>query len=246
MDADAVEQVLLAFFTDVRRIFTAALARVRAATGSTSAVEANSKFDGFEGSFASLRDFHAGAEATLQLGYPNPNIECGISLEHTAHPSVTRHFVTPNYRLATCLLIEYWWAVDPSGPPTAARDLLIRLREDRDAKDDVLGGARRLAGGCELSLVRGESKDVDIDAETHTVTFRCPLPRLTHSAEHRPWATLAPISDAPPPWPQGVEHGRGMRRAPVVRHLLHGGRVARYGPAVQPSARIRRRQLCKR
>ena len=127
LDKAAVERLLDAYCADVRRIFGAALAQVRAATGSKSAAEANSKFDGFQGSFATLDDFHAGAEATLQLGYPNPDIGKGIRLEHTEHPSVTRLFVTPNYRLATCLLVEYWWAVDPSAPPQAALDRLARL-----------------------------------------------------------------------------------------------------------------------
>ena len=78
---------------------------------SKSAHEANSKFEGFEGSFASLREFHAGAEKTLNLGYPNPDIMKGIRLEHTKHSSAKRHFVTPNYRVVTSLHIEYAWAV---------------------------------------------------------------------------------------------------------------------------------------
>jgi hypothetical protein len=180
MDADAVERALAAYFADVRRIFTAALAQVRAATGSKSAYEANSKFDGFEGSFASLQEFHAGAEASLQLGYPNPDTMKGIRLEHTAHPSAERLFVTANYRIATCLLVEYWWAVDPSAPPKAVLDLLGRLMKARCGEDDVL---QRTAGPAdaeaELSLVRGASADVDIEGQT--VKFRCrprPLLRL--------------------------------------------------------------------
>jgi hypothetical protein len=136
LDSGAVDRALEAFFADVRCIFTAALAQVRAATGSKSAHEANSKFDGFEGSFASLKDFHAGAEATLHLGYPNPDIERGILLEHTAHAaSVARLFVTPNYRLATCLLLEYWWAVDPYD--RTALDLLVRRKVSRGNADDA-------------------------------------------------------------------------------------------------------------
>ena len=171
MDAAAVERALAAYFADVRRIFTAALAQVRAATGSRSAYEANSKFEGFEGSFASLKEFHAGAEASLQLGYPNPDTMKGIRLEHTAHPSVERLFVTPNYRLLTCLRVEYWWAVNPSAPPKAVMDLLGRLVKARG------GEARLTAAEAELRLVRGASADVDIEGQT--VTFRCrprPLP----------------------------------------------------------------------
>ena len=78
MDDTAVDRALEAYFADVRRIFTAELAKVRAATGSKSAHEANSKFEGFQGSFATLKDFHAGAEATLKLGYPNPDTVKGI------------------------------------------------------------------------------------------------------------------------------------------------------------------------
>ena len=56
--AAAVERALVAFSADVRRVFVAALGEVRAGTGSKSAYEANSKFEGFEGSFASLHDFY--------------------------------------------------------------------------------------------------------------------------------------------------------------------------------------------
>ncbi len=115
MDQAAVDRALLAFFADVRRIVETELAQVRAATGSKSAAEANSKFEGFPGSFATLRDFHTGAVASLKLGYPNPDTMKGIMLEHTQHPSVTRLFVTSNYRIATCLLIEYAWALMGNG-----------------------------------------------------------------------------------------------------------------------------------
>ena len=58
-------RALDAFVTDVRLKILAALLEAKTATGSKSAHAANSKFEGFEGSFASLREFHAGAEATL-------------------------------------------------------------------------------------------------------------------------------------------------------------------------------------
>ena len=171
--------MLAAFSADVRRIFAAALADVRAGTGSRSAREANGKFEGFEGSFATLEDFHRGAEASLLLGYPNPDIERGIRLEHTAHVSVARLFVTPNYRIATCLLVEYWWAVDPDAPSRQALDLLNRLWADRGADDGCAQGAAEsglvgpaAAGENGLSLVRGDSNEVDIDVQARTVTFR--------------------------------------------------------------------------
>jgi hypothetical protein len=177
MDEVAVERALAAYLADVRHIFLSALKQVRCATGSKSAQEANSKFDGFEGRFATLEDFHAGAEASLQLGYPNPDIMKGIRLEHTAHPSVLRLFVTPNYRLATCLAIEYAWAVDPNILPKQALDFLVRLMAERDADVEVKGGDATMlgwplpAGRHGLSLLRG--KDVDIDSDALTVTFRC-------------------------------------------------------------------------
>ncbi len=174
MDEKAVERALGAYFADVRRIFAAALAEVRGATGSKTAAEANSKFDGFEGNFANLTQFHAGAEATLDLGYPNPDTMKGILLEHTVHPSVARLFVAPNYRLATALLVEYWWVVCPDAPPKNARDLVSRLRLERDASKAEDAGSLAgpaIPGEVALSLVRGESKEVDIDS--WVVTFRC-------------------------------------------------------------------------
>ena len=109
-----VGQMLDAFCEDARGIFMEGLAQLKNATGSTSALQANSKFEGFAGTFGTLDDFHEGAEQKMKLGYPNPDIMKGILVEHTAHPSVKRIFVTPNYRIATCLLVEYWWAVDPT------------------------------------------------------------------------------------------------------------------------------------
>jgi hypothetical protein len=117
MTLDKAHLVLEAFFEDVKFKFLRALLEAKTATGSKSAVEANSKFaDGFQGSFASLRDFHAGAEASLQLGYPNPDIEKGMHQEHTGHSSVTRLFLAPNYCIVTSLLIEYAWAVFEESP----------------------------------------------------------------------------------------------------------------------------------
>ncbi len=105
-----------AFLEDARvRIYTA-LVEVKTAQGSRSAAEANAKFDGFQGSFATLPEFHAGAEASLQLGYPNPDTMRGILNEHTKHPSVEKLFVTPNYRIATSLLLEFAWAVQDERP----------------------------------------------------------------------------------------------------------------------------------
>ena len=179
MPEEAAARAFDAFVEDARAKFLAALREARETTGSKSAHEANSKFEGFQGSFANLDEFHAGAEATLQLGYPNPDTMKGILLEHTAHPSMTRLFVTPNYRVATCLLLEYWWAVDPFAPTKAVLDLLRQLAaargaEDDDAQEGAGSGTARLADEVELSLVRGASADVDIEGQT--VTFRCRPP----------------------------------------------------------------------
>jgi len=132
MNIVAAEKALDAYCMDVRNIFIAAVTKAQEDTGSKSAIEANSKFEGFEGSFACLSDFHAGAEVTMKLGYPNPDIERGILLEHTAHPSVTRLFATSNYQIATCLLIEYALAIDPFAPQdTRVQDILKRLHTER-------------------------------------------------------------------------------------------------------------------
>jgi hypothetical protein len=168
---DPLERDLDAVCEDVCRIVRRAVKEVREAKGSTSALEANSKFEGFVGSFASLDDYHAGAEETLQLGYPNPDVEAGIRNELTAHPSARRLFGTPNYLLATCLDVEYWWSLDPDRAPKEVTDLLRRLREERgpDSEDQGAtagqGRAEAGKGQVELVILRGRSEDVDIDAE---------------------------------------------------------------------------------
>jgi hypothetical protein len=265
MDEEAVERALGAYFADVRRIFAAALAEVRGATGSKSAAEANSKFDGFEGNFASLKDFHAGAEATLNLGYPNPDTMKGILLEYTAHPSVERLFVTPNYRLATALLMEYWWVVCPFAPPKNGRDLLSRLRLERDASKTEHAGSLAgpaIPGEVTLSLIRGESKEVDIDSLV--VTFRCSWTDCSLSNLH--FLRLCMIFTAmclfarhavanqrsklsfrarATHGPQRVEHGRGALCEAIFRHLLYGGGAGRDESTMLPPVWIRRRQLRK-
>ena len=129
MPEEAAARAFDAFVEDARAKFLAALREARETTGSKSAAEANSKFEGFQGSFATLQDFHAGAEATLKLGYPNPEAMKGIRLEHTAHPSIARLFITPNYRIATSLLVEYAWAVLEESPTDpAAQALQARAR----------------------------------------------------------------------------------------------------------------------
>jgi hypothetical protein len=123
MPLEEAQRAMAAFIEEAKIRFLEALVKVKTAKGSKSAFEANSKFtDGFQGSFASLSDFHAGAEATLKTGYPNPNTGKGIRLEHTQHPSVERLYVSSNYRIATSLLIEYAWAVLQERPAAVGMD----------------------------------------------------------------------------------------------------------------------------
>jgi hypothetical protein len=98
-------QAVDAFLEDARERIYTALVEAKTAKGSKSAAEANHKFDGFQGSFATLPEFHAGAGKSLKLGFPNPDTMKGILNEHTQHPSSTRLFCTSNYRIATCPLI---------------------------------------------------------------------------------------------------------------------------------------------
>ena len=167
LDDEAAEQALQAFFCDARRMFFAAVRSVRCATGSTSARECNSKFQGFTGSFASLSDFHAGAEETMKLGYPNPEIEKGIMIDHSAHPSALRLFVTPNYRIVTCLLVEYWWALDPNFSLWWANDPTLKQLIDPQLPQKV----RRILAGelskgyCDNSGERGSSAELIFPGE---------------------------------------------------------------------------------
>ena len=153
MKTEERENAIIAFQHDAKLLFDRALQKLDEQKVSSSALEANSKFSGFTGSFATLEEFYAGAEETMRLGYPNPDIEKGILVEHTdtEHPSVERIFVTSNYLIATCLLVEYFWAVDPwfeteSPDPSVrkardtAKSLIKAFRRDRgllDAEDLV-------------------------------------------------------------------------------------------------------------
>ena len=166
-DREWTEKVLQSYLTDVRHRLTRALEKVAKATGSKSAVEANSKFEGFPGSFASLSDFDAGAEVSLQLGYPNPDVAKGIRMEHTEHPSVTRIFVTPNYSIATCLLIEYWWAIYEDHPEDAsirqvqqqAQRVLHQLRNAREYSLKA-PRAQKHAADCQLGDEKNTSEHI--------------------------------------------------------------------------------------
>jgi hypothetical protein len=126
MPLEEAMQVVAAFVEDARFKILEALREAKEIKGFRSAAEANSKFEGFPGSFATLKDFHAGAEKSLNLGYPNPDTIKGIRLEHTAHPSVDRLFVTPNYHIVTNLFIEYAWAMIEESPTDLENRRLLR------------------------------------------------------------------------------------------------------------------------
>ena len=128
LDDDMIDQALQAFSIDAARMVKDAVRRLKSSQVSSNAVQANSKFEGFfEGSFANLSDYHKGAEETMNLDYPNPRIEEGILTEFTKHPSSRRLFMTPNYQIVTCLLIEYWWAKDPSVDDVDLKNMLANI-----------------------------------------------------------------------------------------------------------------------
>jgi hypothetical protein len=140
MPFEEARQAVDAFLEDARgRIYTA-LVDAKTVQGSKSAAEANNKFEGFQGSFATLPEFHAGAEKSLNLGYPNPDTMKGILNEHTQHPSATRLFCTSNYRIVTCPLIEYAFAVMEEKPEdlraiwTGASFPIVKVQIERARK----------------------------------------------------------------------------------------------------------------
>jgi hypothetical protein len=130
MPSQEIRRALASFLEDAKVKILEAVLEAKTAKGSRSAHEANSKFDGFQGNFASIKDFHAGAEASLNLGYPNPDTVKGIRHEHTRHPSVERLFVTPNYRIVTNLFIEFVWAMYEACPEDPESKELLRKAQD--------------------------------------------------------------------------------------------------------------------
>ena len=154
MSEAELDLALQAFFSDVRCKFVAEWEKARRPGGFRSAVEANSKFAGFDGTFATLHDFHRGQD----LGYPNPDLLKGIRLEHMAHPSSNRLFVSSNYRLATSLSIEYAWAMlyEDEDALAAAEKLLAELREEAS---ESVGGKGESLEARKKSLFPGEVGD---------------------------------------------------------------------------------------
>ena len=131
MSFDEVQAAVAAFLEEARVKVLEAVLEAKKAEGSKSAHEANSKFaGGFEGSFATLKEFHAGAEASLNLGYPNPDTMKGMRQELAEHASALELFLTPNYRLVTNLLIEFAWAMFEEHPDDPEVKKLLRRAQD--------------------------------------------------------------------------------------------------------------------
>jgi hypothetical protein len=125
MPPEEVGRAVEAFLEDARVRILGALIETKKARGSKSAAEANSKFSGgFQGNFATLEEFHKGAGASLNLGYPNPDTMKGIWYEHTQHPSAEKLFKTPNYSIVTNMHIEYAWAIFSENPDDREKKVL--------------------------------------------------------------------------------------------------------------------------
>jgi hypothetical protein len=140
-----VEKILEAFYNDAKRVLKDAVENLRRIEYSATEIMSNSKFSGFdEAEFGTLDDYHAGIEKQLKPGQPNPNLERGIQAELTEHGSCQRFFVTPNYQITTCLLIEYWFAKDPNHAPEEVMRLLNLLNSGRSVegmKQNEVAGA---------------------------------------------------------------------------------------------------------
>jgi hypothetical protein len=90
--------------------------------------------------------------------------------------------VSPNYIIATNLLLEYWFAMDPSNPPEAALKLLETIQAERTdfgvaGNEPRSSNASVTANACArgnmgLEIIRGVTGEVDIDADKATATIR--------------------------------------------------------------------------
>ena len=139
LDEDSIDRIVGIFSEEVRQRLKAELVRLRA-VDTVAESQSNSKFEGFEGDFASLKEFYDGIEESLDLGSPDPNTLKGMELEHTAHPSTRRTFVTPNYLIATDLLTEWAW-LRHGGPHSQApmiQHFLDEIRRTHGNGDDGL------------------------------------------------------------------------------------------------------------
>jgi hypothetical protein len=155
MSLEEAKRAVEAFVEDAKVKILGALVATKQSTGSRSAAEANSKFaGGFQGSFATLEEFHKGAAESLNLGYPNPDTGKGIWYEHTQHPSAEKLFKTPNYSIVTSMLIEYAWAIYSQNPDEREKEvldkayqLIRKLIEERDGPDSVPADSELLFPG---------------------------------------------------------------------------------------------------
>ena len=151
-----IDQAMKAFAVDAQTRVKAALEELKKKPVPT-AFEANSKFEFeegyFKGCFASIDDFYRGAEKVIKMEPPNPDIGRGILHDLTGHPSCKELFVTPNYFIATNLLLEFFWAVDPDFegpefPVVEEQEEKNRLSSLRDEAKNFLNDIRsvRLSG----------------------------------------------------------------------------------------------------
>ena len=70
----------------------------------------NTKFS-FVGRFATIDDFYKGSEA--QIGPPNPKIWQGMEVEHCQRKNATTEFITSNYNINTCSVLEWEFVACP-------------------------------------------------------------------------------------------------------------------------------------
>ena len=234
MSQAQVGLALEAFFADARRKFVMEweTARRPGSTASKSAVEANSKFDGFDGSFATLDLFHKGQD----LGYPNPDLLKGVRLEHTAHPSSNKLFVSSNYRLVTTLSIEFAWAMldEEPGALAGAKKLLAKLRKEASEHEGGGGEGEVLkVSADELFFFPGEVGD-SFQESLVMVSWQAPAADRKRTEEMERAALKAIEKAGTSVLATEEETARGvetMSRAACAKWLATSASVLRRDPA---------------
>ena len=145
---DLLDRGLSAFYMDVQRLVERSWNKLREPVGRRRVYEANSKFQVEQGCLDStVTEFREGPLERTWQGLPNPDLAKGILDELAgSHPTIRKLSVTKNYKIATCLLLEFFWAVNPdfasgfkftdkevdlSTCQEEARNILAQLRSDR-------------------------------------------------------------------------------------------------------------------